>query len=81
MSSAGKTEAVGQAEHVGFLLNGEPHQVPEGTSIAGLLEALGLPSDRVAVELEREIVRQPRRETTVINPGVSIEVVEFVGGG
>ena len=81
MSSAGKTETVGQAEHVGFLLNGEPHRAPEGTSIADLLETLGLPSDRVAVELDREIVRQPRRETTVINPGASIEVVEFVGGG
>lgn len=81
MSSGGNTEAVGQTAHVGFLLNGEPHQVPEGTSVAALLEGLGLPADRVAVELDREIVRQPRREATVINPGASIEVVEFVGGG
>ena len=81
MSSGRNTEAVVPAGHIGFLLNGEPHQVPEGTSVAALLECLGLPADRVAVELDREIVRQARRDATVINPGASIEVVEFVGGG
>ena len=66
---------------VRFLLNGEQHEVPVGTSVAGLIERLGLPADRVAVELDHEIVRQPRREATTIEQGASIEIVEFVGGG
>lgn len=70
-----------QAESVSFLLNGEGHEVPVGTSVATLLERLGLPADRVAVEVNREIVRQPFRKATTIDAGVSIEIVEFVGGG
>jgi sulfur carrier protein len=64
-----------------FLLNGEPYDAPAGTTISEILDRLGLPADRVAVELNREIVRQGRRESTIIHADSSLEIVEFVGGG
>ena len=64
-----------------FLLNGEPRHVPAGTTVAALLERLELPADRVAVELDRAIVRQGRRESAIIHADASMEIVEFVGGG
>ena len=74
-------DPISEGRSVSFLLNGEGHEVPVGTSVAALLERLGLPADRVAVELNREIVRQPLREAATIDQGASIEIVEFVGGG
>lgn len=74
-------DPVSKGENVSFRLNGEGHEVPMGTSVAVLLEQLGLPADRVAVEVNREIVRQHLREATKIDAGASIEIVEFVGGG
>lgn len=64
-----------------IVLNGEKRQVPEGLSVSGLLAHLGIPADRVAVELELEIVSRPRWEVTTVEPGAQVEVVHFVGGG
>jgi len=68
-------------ETIHFLVNGRPHDAPAGTTVSELLDRLELPADRVAVELDREIVRQGRRETATIHAGSSVEIVEFVGGG
>jgi thiamine biosynthesis protein ThiS len=62
-------------------LNGKDRKVRPGTTIAGLLADLGVARDRVAVEVEREIVRRANWEGTQLTPGVSVEVVHFVGGG
>lgn len=62
-------------------LNGETREVPDGLSVTSLLEWLKFPSDRVAVERNREIV--PRRQwgETPLAAGDRLEVVHFVGGG
>jgi thiamine biosynthesis protein ThiS len=62
-------------------LNGEPREVPEDLSLAALLEWLKLPTDRVAVERNREIASRSTWAETVIQPGDHLEVVHFVGGG
>lgn len=62
-------------------LNGEQRQVPEGLNLAGLLEWLGLPLDRVAVERNREVVRRSEWSATQIEEGDRLEVVQMVGGG
>jgi sulfur carrier protein len=62
-------------------LNGETRQVPEGLNIPGLLQHIRIHADRVAVELNREIVRKSEWDATRIEAGAEVEVVHFVGGG
>jgi len=49
--------------------------------MAGLLHHLGIPLDRVAVELELKILPRARWEATAVAAGARVEVVHFVGGG
>jgi thiamine biosynthesis protein ThiS len=62
-------------------LNGEPHELPEGTTVAAMLAALQLAPGRVAVERNREIVSRDRHARVVLGDGDRVEVVTFVGGG
>jgi len=64
-----------------IVVNGEPQSAPQGQTILGLLRQLNLDPARVAVELDRRIVKQPRWPDTVLEPGAQIEIVQFVGGG
>jgi len=62
-------------------LNGETHQVSAEMSLDQLLELFSLPSQRIAVELNRSVIRRADWPQTVIYEGDKIEVVHFVGGG
>ena len=62
-------------------VNGEERDLPEGTTVAALLQRLGVGTPRVAVERNREIVPKAEYATTVVAPGDALEIVEFVGGG
>jgi thiamine biosynthesis protein ThiS len=62
-------------------LNGESRQIPSGLNIPALLAHIEIPADRVAVELNRAIVRKSDWESTRIEAGAEVEVVHFVGGG
>ena len=62
-------------------LNGEKKEVPEGLTIAGLLDYLNIQPQRVAVELNEDIVRKTQYAGTVLRTGDSLEVVSFMGGG
>jgi sulfur carrier protein len=62
-------------------VNGESQTAPEGQTILGLIRQLELDPARVAVELERRIVKQPFWPETVLRPGAQLEIVQFVGGG
>jgi len=62
-------------------LNGEAQEVPEGLTLAGLLEWLKLPADRVAVERNLAIVPRDHWAETRMEAGDRLEVVHFVGGG
>ena len=64
-----------------IFLNGEVREVPENLTLSGLLEWLKLPSDRVAVERNREIAARSTWAETIIQPDDRLEVVHFVGGG
>lgn len=61
--------------------NGQTRQVPDHLTLAALLEWLNLPSDRVAVERNLEIVPRSLWGTTIIRANDRLEVVHFVGGG
>ena len=64
-----------------IVLNGESRTVPAGTTLAGLLQELGIAEDRVAIELNRVIVRRPEWAGAILESGSQIEIVQFVGGG
>ncbi len=64
-------------------INGEAREFssPAPANLAALVELLGMKSDRVAVELNREIVPRDRWAETPLKDGDRLEVVHFVGGG
>jgi thiamine biosynthesis protein ThiS len=66
---------------ISILVNGERRLTAEGQTILELLRQLGIDPVRVAVELDRRIVKQPRWRETVVAAGAEIEIVQFVGGG
>ena len=63
------------------LVNGERREVPPNQSVSALLAWLQIPSDRVAVELNKDLVRKRDWSQTMVLPASQIEIVEFVGGG
>ncbi len=62
-------------------LNGEQKNIADGFTVAGLLASLGVGTERVAVEVNLDIVPRSRHAEHVINDGDRIEIVQFVGGG
>lgn len=62
-------------------LNGEIRELESEVSLDRLLELLSLPQQRVAVELNREVVRKKDWPNVVVKEADRIEVVHFVGGG
>jgi thiamine biosynthesis protein ThiS len=66
---------------ISISLNGEPHAAPEGQTVLELLRALEIDPERVAIELDRRILKQPRWAETELRPGAQVEIVQFVGGG
>jgi thiamine biosynthesis protein ThiS len=62
-------------------INGEQRDFPEGLTVAALVAQLGMKADRVAVELNLEIVPRTQWDTTRLKNGDRLEVVHFVGGG
>jgi len=50
-------------------------------TLAALVEILGMKADRVAIELNREIVPRGCWAETSLQEGDRLEIVQFVGGG
>jgi sulfur carrier protein len=62
-------------------VNGERRSFPAGTTLTGVVDALGVPPERVAIELNRAIVKRELWAETPVDSGAEIEIVQFVGGG
>ena len=62
-------------------INGEPRDFAAPLSLSALLEQLGMKADRVAVELNRNIVPREQWTQTSLGDGDHLEIVQFVGGG
>jgi thiamine biosynthesis protein ThiS len=61
-------------------VNGKPTEVPDGTTVAQLIARHNLTPQKVAVELNRRLLRSEKYDT-ILNPDDEIELVTFVGGG
>ena len=62
-------------------INGAPRDFSSPLSLASLVEQLGMKQDRVAVELNRNIVPREQWAETALGEGDRLEIVHFVGGG
>jgi sulfur carrier protein len=63
------------------MLNGESIEVKDDSTVAQLLEQLQIGSDRVAVEVNLDIVPKAVYDSHILSAGDKIEIVHFVGGG
>ena len=64
-----------------LLVNGEPRQVSDGITVVELLQDLKVVAERVAVEVNAEVIRRARHAEHRLSEGDKVEVVTFVGGG
>ena len=62
-------------------INGEKREVVERRSLSGLIEDLSLAPERLAVELNGQVVRRADWQDTTLNDGDRVEIIHFVGGG
>jgi len=64
-----------------LVINGKEQEFEAGLTLVQLVEQLGMKGDRVAVELNRDIVPRGLWPETTLNDGDRLEIVHFVGGG
>ena len=62
-------------------INGQDREFTSLSTVADLLAQLGMKPDRVAVELNRDLVPRDRWSETRVSDGDKLEIVHFVGGG
>jgi len=62
-------------------INGEKHFLEPGSTLHDVLKRLSLEPERVAIELNRGIVKRELWQTTQVAADSEIEIVQFVGGG
>jgi thiamine biosynthesis protein ThiS len=64
-----------------LIINGENREFSGLQTLTDLIAELGMKSDRVAVELNRELIGRDRWSETKLCDGDKLEIVHFVGGG
>jgi len=62
-------------------INGESRDVPASINLKELIDHLALAPERLAIELNREVVRRSDWQQTALQEGDRVEIVHFVGGG
>lgn len=64
-----------------IILNGNETEITEGLTTAGLIEDLGLKDQRIAVEINQELVIRSDFPTHIIGAGDRVEIIQAIGGG
>ncbi len=64
-----------------IIVNDAPVSLPDGANVAALVVQLGLTGARVAVEVNRALVRRAEHVACTLKSGDHVEVVTLVGGG
>jgi thiamine biosynthesis protein ThiS len=62
-------------------INGETKEIPNEVNLFDLLRHFSLPQERIAVELNKEVVRKRDWENVKVADADKIEIIHFVGGG
>ena len=66
---------------ISIIVNGDARMIRAGETLDGLVAALNLQPERLAIELDRRIVKRAEWSTAVLSAGAKVEIVQFVGGG
>ena len=64
-----------------LIVNGEDREFSSISTVSALLVQLGMKPDRVAIELNRDLLSRDRWDKTKLSEGDKLEIVHFVGGG
>lgn len=64
-----------------LIVNGQPRSLPDGCTLAELLDALGLKGQPCAAEVNKAVVPRQNHDTTKLSEGDTVELVTLVGGG
>ena len=64
-----------------IIVNGESRDVATGSTIAGLIDTLGLEQKAVVAQRNDDIIERDAYASTLIHDGDTIELIRFVGGG
>jgi sulfur carrier protein len=64
-----------------IIINGQPHELYGAGTVADLIARLELTPQRVAVELNEQLVRRASFDQTPLRDGDRVEIVTLVGGG
>ena len=62
-------------------LNGDPYEINDGTNLSELLNKLKIQKNKVAIEVNGEIVEKNKYPNLILNKGDKVEIVQFIGGG
>ena len=62
-------------------INGENRNFTSVSTVSDLVSQLGMKADRVAIELNRDLLPRDRWSSTQLSDGDKLEIVHFVGGG
>ncbi len=64
-----------------IILNGEPRELADDTTLGQLIDRLGLAGRRYAVEIDEELVPRSQQAARVLRDGERVEIVQAIGGG
>ncbi len=70
-----------QMRDITIQLNGSPHSIPGGQSVASLLASLELANQRVAIEVNANVVPRSEYTETLLQEGDRVEIIRAIGGG
>ena len=62
-------------------LNGDPFEINDGTNLNELLNKLKIKKNKVAIEVNGQIVEKNKYPNLILNKGDKVEIVQFIGGG
>ncbi len=64
-----------------FILNGAPHQLAPGATLADLIDALALSNQALALAVNRNVVPRQQWRERGVQPGDLVDLVRAIGGG
>ena len=62
-------------------LNGDPYEINDKTNLNELLNKLKIQKNKVAIEVNGEIVEKNKYPKLILNKNDKVEIVHFIGGG